>query len=162
MGNTCKKFRMNMLGISWVLVLTDKHTYTHTHTHIHTYTHTHTHTHIHTYTHTHIHTYTHTHIHTYTHTRTHIHTYKPRWLHNLLAEVISYICYISRRGQLSLLPSAKVLFAIIFIIIISDEIFQLSYVIFIIQFLSRKYKMWIKFFRRSCTRCVPIFEIVEN
>ena len=44
-------------------------------------------------------------------------------------------------GQLSLLPSAKALFAIIFIIIISDEIFQLSHVIFIIQFFSRKYKM---------------------
>ena len=33
----------------------------------------------------------------------------------------------------------KILFAILFII--SDEIFQLSHSIFIIQFLSRKYKM---------------------
>jgi hypothetical protein len=45
---------------------------------------TNTHTHI-----LHIHTYTHTYIHTYTHT--HIHTYKPRWLHNLLAEVTKYM-----------------------------------------------------------------------
>ncbi len=32
---------------------------------------------------------TNTHTHTHTHIRTHIHTYKPRWLHNLLAEVIN-------------------------------------------------------------------------
>jgi hypothetical protein len=50
-------------------------------------------THIHTYTHTTIHTYTHTHIHT------HIHTYKPRWLHNLLAEVIIKRAYTLRRNQ---------------------------------------------------------------
>jgi hypothetical protein len=37
---------------------------------------------------------THTHIHTYTHTHTqhtHIYTYKPRWLHNLLAEVTRWL-----------------------------------------------------------------------
>jgi hypothetical protein len=52
---------------------------------------------------------------------------------------ISYIFSAGGGGrQLSLLPSAKALFAIIFIIIISDEIFQLSHVIFIIQFLNFK------------------------
>ena len=64
-------------------------------------------------------------------------------------------------GQLSLLPSAKALFAIIFIIIISDEIFQLSHVIFIIQFFSRKYKMWIKFFRRYMYALRTYFCICE-
>jgi hypothetical protein len=46
----------------------------------------------------------------------------------------------------------KILFAIIFILI-SDEIFQLSHVIFVIQFLSRNTKC------ESCTRRVPIFSL---
>jgi hypothetical protein len=53
----------------------------------------------------------------------------------------------------------KILFAIIFIII-SDEIFQLSHVIFIIQFLYYsvpKYES--SFFADTCTRPVPIFYI---
>ena len=51
----------------------------------------------------------------------------------------------------------KILFAIIFIII-SDEIFQLSHVIFIIQFLSTKIQNVNQvFFADTCTRCVPIF-----
>ena len=51
----------------------------------------------------------------------------------------------------------KILFAIIFIII-SDEIFQLSHVIFIIQFLSTKIQNVNQFFfADTCTRRVPIF-----
>jgi hypothetical protein len=43
-----------------------------------------------------------------------------------------------------------------------DEIFQLSHVIFIIQFLSRKYKMWIQFYADTCTTRIPIFEFCNN
>jgi hypothetical protein len=49
MGNAFKKFRMHLFGISWVIVLTDKHTYTHIHTqYTNTYTHTYTNIHTHT------------------------------------------------------------------------------------------------------------------
>ena len=61
-----------ILLLTWFVLFTHTHTYTHIHTHIHTYTHIHTHTH--TYTHIHTYTHTYTHIHTHTHTYTHTHT----------------------------------------------------------------------------------------
>jgi hypothetical protein len=46
---------------------------------------------------------------------------------------------------------------ICYYIIISDEIFKLSHVTFIIQFLSRKYKMWINFFSQVHVRFAYLF-----
>ena len=55
----------------------------------------------------------------------------------------------------------KILFAIIFILI-SDEIFKLSHVIFVIQLISsfqENTKCESTFFADTCTLCVPIFKL---
>jgi hypothetical protein len=75
-----------------------------------------------------------------------------QWYQNLLCILASlFQCFYLITNHLILIFQImciifdfKILFAIIFII--SDEIFQLSHVVFNIQVLSRKYKMWIKFF----------------
>jgi hypothetical protein len=80
------------------------------------------------------------------------------WLHNYLLQSYHIIklvkfsrwgCMWEGEGEQLPLPTSTLCIALFYIlsaIIISDELFQLSHVI--IQFLSRKYKMWIKFFRR--------------
>jgi hypothetical protein len=57
----------------------------------------------------------------------------------------------------------KILFAIIFILI-SDEVFKLSHVIFVIQLFSsfqENTKCESSFFEDTCTRRVPIFKYVQ-
>jgi hypothetical protein len=57
-----------------------------------------------------------------------------------------------------LLPSAKALFAVIFIIIISDEIFQLSPMSSsLFSSFQGNTKCQSSFFADTCTLCVPIF-----
>jgi hypothetical protein len=60
-------------------------------------------------------------------------------------------------GVGGVVPACLTYFLFAIIIIISDEIFQLSHVIFIIQFLSRNTKCESSFFADACTRRVPIF-----